>query len=1715
MPDNNSLGTGGLLNALGGINSNTIHNQRSHHTAMMSTGDGRTTANAAAMTSQANGARARPNNTSTSSASIQTTANLSAIANSNLNSNQRQNKMDMNTLKFMDAFAVATNKLDKSINRQSAMLERNTASMISRLESINKTLLNMNEILSRGFQANLEAFEESQRNEIDLNHFAELFAPRVTKMFNIAARQIMQSISFKDMAKTFLEFLGTNSTFRKLFRYDEYGLQGATDKVVPFTKQISTSITKVIPQGLSIINETIKSTNVKLYEVALRNNETTRTFTQESVKHYKRNEELLEKISSDLSINKNYVILSKEETRKFRVESNSSLVAIQEYSRALAQNYAMMHQRALTKTRTEMVKAEAIRRMENARLAQSPEEKVKREREINANKRLLLAEPGQWINISKEVESRALLPNPRETRLTMEAAMTHDKRVKDITKFTDNELLGFRFQGVLPTNINYRDKSESAKLRSFLTKIDSEIKKRNITLPTTRVVDEARLQQLAVQNLDNKNFQLAYNEILKDNTALSPHLGIDSKAITLAKANSKAEVDRSISIATNVMQELQEVIPQTRDLEKEREKEKERQKKANLKIDKLVTSLDESIDAVNTNNVELKSNTTAMDAVKTTLGYLFDSKRILGFGMKLFKWAGIVGLGNTILKGLGLIGGTDMFQSLWSGVKTYIWNPAKEFLIDPLLTGLENVLRGWIGDEMIDKMKSAFNFIVHWGEIGFNAYFGASEEIRQKNKTELFDGLKSVISYVMKDVLLPSLTKIISAFYGYRRIANSVRKESPQELWAKQMVAQQSLDQMHAFNPSGFVSAIRGLPSGLTPTAQLKLLSNNPELRQRTWLGDMIANKKASYLNNNNGQYLNNGFLARTYRAGRNISSTWSDYTSGAKETWGMVGELSKVSSKFMVSISSWMSNIISKLFSATSMIYVVRLALGSLTSIFGRFGTDTKSKGSIVGTVSTFITDLFVNVKKSLFGDAGFKDVLGMIGSGILGLFKGVVNGVLAVFEASSFSDIIISMGQGMVYIIQGIWDWLKNEWDDLSSRKSTIQQKYYRLSARQELNEIGADKLNFEAIRKEYGLKGISNDTIAQLINARANGSEKDVKAVLNRIYRENPKLKNDTVTVANDLYGLTGFESLEPQIIPKIEQSIDLMMKKEQEDSYNFYQSILSASKHKEFYEYAINDANRERMTYQEYVKRVAATNKTKDTLKKEQEEPSNAETPNTNTNDESKGIVEQISDQLGKISEFFTGGDFMKNFEEISATVGAKLGTMIGNLKGFDYGGTATKLLDGLGGMTGSLLSGIFGDDRASNYLRSMQSFAEKNGMSSLARFAKRGQFSIYSQLDDISKFSQTSNILEADIKKILEEGVANGWKGKARSGQESGLTPLDEKLIAIESKKLYDKNLVLRTDLGMTDEAYNSAKKKYMISGDGKSLAALGTILGSNAEGVKISSSFGKARSIFGGTSIHRGVDITSSSANPGITAAFGGEVLFAGAGKEGHGIADFGRYVEIYNKEGNFTTVYGHLDSVSTAAVNALKNKTSLSPGEALGIMGSTGRSTGRHLHFGVYSGRGINPNRALDPEEFLNMAANARIKAGLPAGMAQNGVDASSESGPKLAALKPVATVFDRVGSTASEVTAAKAAIDIRNNNNIATDYLAKIWNTIKENWSNPHGLTPRDNAPVVINNSNTTNSTGVNVNNIPASTTPKVKKSANRARAQSKSITYDGSMA
>lgn len=133
----------------------------------------------------------------------------------------------------------------------------------------------------------------------------------------------------------------------------------------------------------------------------------------------------------------------------------------------------------------------------------------------------------------------------------------------------------------------------------------------------------------------------------------------------------------------------------------------------------------------------------------------------------------------------------------------------------------------------------------------------------------------------------------------------------------------------------------------------------------------------------------------------------------------------------------------------------------------------------------------------------------------------------------------------------------------------------------------------------------------------------------------------------------------------------------------------------------------------------------------------------------------------------------------------------------------------------------------------------------------------------------------------------------------------------------------------------------------------------GGLLRTPLDGARISSRFGARRHpILGYTRMHRGVDFAAPTGTPVYAAADG--VVESVRSERGYG------NVVRLRHQGGMVTVYAHLSRFAPG----LRAGVRVRQGQTIARVGSTGMSTGPHLHYEILvAGRAVNPASAAPPQ--------------------------------------------------------------------------------------------------------------------------------------------------
>lgn len=136
--------------------------------------------------------------------------------------------------------------------------------------------------------------------------------------------------------------------------------------------------------------------------------------------------------------------------------------------------------------------------------------------------------------------------------------------------------------------------------------------------------------------------------------------------------------------------------------------------------------------------------------------------------------------------------------------------------------------------------------------------------------------------------------------------------------------------------------------------------------------------------------------------------------------------------------------------------------------------------------------------------------------------------------------------------------------------------------------------------------------------------------------------------------------------------------------------------------------------------------------------------------------------------------------------------------------------------------------------------------------------------------------------------------------------------------------------------------------------DKKGYSVKKSLLRTPINGARVSSGFGFRRHpVLGYSKLHKGVDFAARTGTP-IFAAGDGKIIYRGR------YGGYGNFIKIKHNS-TYQTAYAHMSRFN----RRFRNGSRVKQGDVIGYVGTTGRSTGPHLHFEVIRrGKAINPSR-------------------------------------------------------------------------------------------------------------------------------------------------------
>ena len=173
---------------------------------------------------------------------------------------------------------------------------------------------------------------------------------------------------------------------------------------------------------------------------------------------------------------------------------------------------------------------------------------------------------------------------------------------------------------------------------------------------------------------------------------------------------------------------------------------------------------------------------------------------------------------------------------------------------------------------------------------------------------------------------------------------------------------------------------------------------------------------------------------------------------------------------------------------------------------------------------------------------------------------------------------------------------------------------------------------------------------------------------------------------------------------------------------------------------------------------------------------------------------------------------------------------------------------------------------------------------------------------------------------------------------------------ENNIVRNTGKIIYASMFVNNKELSLYNFRFKNKEGYYDV--DGKSV--IKTLMKTPINGARLSSSFGlRKHPILGYNKLHQGTDFAAPRGTP-IMASGSGVILRAQKYK------GYGNFVSIKHNS-TYVTAYGHMSKYG----RGIKKGVRVNQGQIIGYVGSTGMSTGPHLHYEVIkNGKRINSQR-------------------------------------------------------------------------------------------------------------------------------------------------------
>ena len=248
-------------------------------------------------------------------------------------------------------------------------------------------------------------------------------------------------------------------------------------------------------------------------------------------------------------------------------------------------------------------------------------------------------------------------------------------------------------------------------------------------------------------------------------------------------------------------------------------------------------------------------------------------------------------------------------------------------------------------------------------------------------------------------------------------------------------------------------------------------------------------------------------------------------------------------------------------------------------------------------------------------------------------------------------------------------------------------------------------------------------------------------------------------------------------------------------------------------------------------------------------------------------------------------------------------------------------------------SGNLLSLAFSTKNLSDF------FSQQESLANLQRDVKVSLDELKTFKSDLENFKKDKEMQQAELKNLNEE-LGSQWQIANEQKTEKDLLLKDTRNKEKEYQRIINELNRKRQDV---ESEINALEERLRQAIDKSKISISKGILRWPLEG-RFSQGYGKPN-WNAAYDFHNGIDIAAPIGTP-IKAALGGKII--GVGNNGR--YSYGKWIAIEHGNFSIVTLYGHLSLQKVSVGQEVKT------GDIIGYVGSTGYSTGPHLHFTIFT---------------------------------------------------------------------------------------------------------------------------------------------------------------